>query len=225
MITREQVFAVPTPSATATYSPLSHADLITSVLEQMDKRGLAIKDERYSFNKGGQQMFGAFTIDGGHGEQDMQIGFRNSYDKSMQVGLVAGSRVIVCSNMMFRGDIKTMMMHRGDVVSEVTKTVDNVVASLESNFKTILKDSSKLKEVTVDPTIIAHVLGELFFQESLVTSTQLNVIKNELKLMNNFGNETMWDIYNHTTEALKSCPVSDLLPHHLKVHDFYLAHV
>lgn len=213
------------PGATATYSPLSHENLVNAVLEQLDKKGLQVIDERYSIARSGQQMFGAFTINGGNDEQNIQIGFRNSYDKSLQVGMVGGSRVIVCSNLMFKGDIKTMMMHKGDVVKEVNTTVEMVVATLEKNFKSIQKDTAKLKEVKVDPTAVAHVLGELFFQESLVTSTQLQVIKNELVELRNFGKETMWDIYNHTTEALKKCPAGEILPAHLKVHDFYLARV
>jgi len=41
------------------------------------------------------------------------IGIRNSYDKSMSSGLVVGSTVIVCDNLMFVGDIKVMREHRG----------------------------------------------------------------------------------------------------------------
>jgi hypothetical protein len=222
---REQLFQVPVPALTATYTPLSHENLVNAVLEQLDKKGMQLIDERYSVARSGQQMFGTLTINGGNDEQNIQIGFRNSYDKSLQVGMVGGSRVIVCSNLMFKGDIKTMMMHKGDVVAEVNKTIEMVVGTLEKNFKAIQKDTAKLKEVKVDPTITAHVLGELFFQESLVTSTQLQVIKNELIDLRNFGNETLWDIYNHTTEALKKCPAGDIIPSHLKVHDFYLAHV
>jgi hypothetical protein len=222
---REQLFQVPVPALTATYTPLSHENLVNAVLEQLDKKGMQLIDERYSVARSGQQMFGTLTINGGNDEQNIQIGFRNSYDKSLQVGMVGGSRVIVCSNLMFKGDIKTMMMHKGDVVAEVNKTIEMVVGTLEKNLKAIQKDTAKLKEVKVDPTITAHVLGELFFQESLVTSTQLQVIKNELIDLRNFGNETLWDIYNHTTEALKKCPAGDIIPSHLKVHDFYLAHV
>jgi hypothetical protein len=222
---REELFSVPVPHATATYSPLSHADLVNSVLESLDKKGYQLKDERYSVARSGQQMFGSMVISADNAEQDMQIGFRNSYDKSLQVGLVSGSRVIVCSNLMIAGDIKTMMMHKGDVVQEVGKAVESVVGGLEKKFKLMLKDTAKLKDVKVDPTITAHILGELFFQESLVTSTQLQVIKNELNELRDFGKDNLWDIYNHTTEALKKCPAGEIIPAHLKVHDFYMAHV
>jgi hypothetical protein len=77
------ILSAAAPATTKTYSPLSHLDLITSVKEQLDKRGLTIKDERYSQNRNGQQMFGHMTVEGYNGDQDMCLGFRNSYDKSM----------------------------------------------------------------------------------------------------------------------------------------------
>ena len=85
---------VPVPTATKTYQPLSHADLIGAVMEQLDKKGLIVKDERYTWNRSGQQMFGQVVIAGSNGEQDMSLGFRNSYVRWPEQGL----SVILLSN-------------------------------------------------------------------------------------------------------------------------------
>jgi hypothetical protein len=211
------------PASTKTYSPLSHLDLITSVREQLDKRGLTIKDERYAQNRQGQQMFGHMTIEGLNGEQDMCLGFRNSYDKSMQVGVVGGSRVIVCSNLMFAGDFKALQMHQGNVVQELNTMLGKAADRLEEHYRKLQLDSEKMKQVEVNPRIIHEILGELFYSESVVTEAQLRIIRGELREQTNFGDGSLWDIYNHTTEALKTTPSGLVIARHIDAHQFYMA--
>lgn len=211
------------PASTKTYSPLSHLDLINSVKEQLDKRGLTIKDERYQENRKGQQMFGHLTVAGYNGEQDMCLGFRNSYDKSMQVGVVGGSRVIVCSNMMFAGDFKALAMHNGNLVQEMNTMLGKAADRLEEHYRKLQLDSEKMKQVEVNPRLIHEILGELFYSESVVSEAQLRIIRGELREQTNFGDGSLWDIYNHTTEALKTSPSGLIIGRHIDAHQFYMA--
>lgn len=217
------ILSAAVPASTKTYSPLSHLDLITSVKEQLDKRGLTIKDERYQQNRQGQQMFGHMTVAGYNGDQDMCLGFRNSYDKSMQVGVVGGSRVIVCSNMMFAGDFKALAMHNGNLVQELNTMLGKAADRLEEHYRKLQLDSDKMREVEVNPRIIHEILGELFYSESVVTEAQLRIIRGELREQTNFGDGSLWDIYNHTTEALKTTPSGLIIGRHIEAHQFYMA--
>ncbi|WP_210521902.1 DUF932 domain-containing protein [Hymenobacter terricola] len=216
------ILSAAVPASTKTYSPLSHIDLITSVKEQLDKRGLTIKDERYQENRKGQQMFGHLTVAGYNGEQDMCLGFRNSYDKSMQVGVVGGSRVIVCSNMMFAGDFKALAMHNGNLVQEMNTMLGKAADRLEEHYRKLQLDSEKMKQVEVNPRIIHEILGELFYSESVVSEAQLRIIRGELREQTNFGDGSLWDIYNHTTEALKTTPSGLIIGRHIDAHQFYM---
>lgn len=220
----ETILAAQVPATTRTYSPISHAQLIDEVKEQLDRAGLAIKREYYSQNRSGQQMFGSFTVTADN-EMDLNFGFRNSYDKSLQLGLVAGTRVIVCSNLMFKGDHKSNMMHTGDSAKQLRENVIAAVNSLETNYAVIRKDSDRLKEVEVDRAKIAELIGEMLMFEDLITSTQVKIIKGELDLKTNFSDRTMWDIYNHTTEALKVNPVSTIIDSHIGVHNYFLTKI
>jgi len=213
------------PKKTETYTPVSHMELVNALLEQIDKAGLKIKDQRFSANRQGQQMFGNLTIDAGHAEQDINIGFRNSYDKSMQLGFVAGSRVIVCSNLMFSGEFKSVHMHKGEIAAELHKVAEEAVKSLSANFKTILADSKKLKAKKIDQTVINELIGNLFLEQELISVTQLGIIKQELKTSQNFGSESLWDLYNHTTEALKKSPVNKVINDHLSTHQLFMSRV
>lgn len=218
-----ELLACPVPASTRTYAPVSHLGLIEAVKEELDKRGLVLKDERYQHNRNGQQLFGHMTVGGGNGEQDLALGFRNSYDKSLLLGAAAGARVIVCSNLMFAGDFKVQAMHTPSGLSAgLQSLVRGVVDNLEGQFKRIQLDTEKLKQVEVNPRLIHEILGELFYSESVVSEAQLRIIRGELKEQTNFGNNTLWDIYNHTTEALKTTPSGLVIGRHIEAHQFYM---
>ena len=213
----------PVPASTRTYAPVSHGALIEAVKEELDKRGLIMKDERYQHNRSGQQMFGHMTIGGGNGEQDLALGFRNSYDKSLLLGAAAGARVIVCSNLMFAGDFKVQKMHTpAHLAAGIQQLMREAIDSLEAQFKRIQLDTEKLKQVEVNPRLIHEILGELFYSESVVNEAQLRIIRGELREQTNFGDGTLWDIYNHTTEALKTTPSGLVIARHIDAHQFYM---
>ncbi|UOQ96611.1 DUF932 domain-containing protein [Hymenobacter sp. 5317J-9] len=216
------ILSAAVPASTKTYSPLSHLDLINAVKEQLDKCGLQVKDERYQENRKGQQMFGHLTVAGHNGEQDMCLGFRNSYDKSMQVGVVGGSRVIVCSNLMFAGDFKALAMHNGNLVQELNTMLGKAADRLEEHYRKLQLDSEKMKQVEVNPRLIHEILGELFYSESVVSEAQLRIIRGELREQTNFGDGSLWDLYNHTTEALKTTPSGLIIGRHIEAHQFYM---
>jgi hypothetical protein len=221
--TLELLNAVPVPKKTETYTPVSHAELVNAIMEEIEKAGLKVKDQRYSCNRGGLQMFGNLTLVTDHAEQEMNIGFRNSYDKSMQLGIVTGSRVIVCSNLMFSGETQSVHMHKGEIASEIHKVAADSVAIVAANFKKILADSKKLKSKKIDQAVINELIGGLFLEQELISVTQLGLIRSELKESKNFGSETLWDLYNHTTEALKATPVRTLIDSHLTAHNYFMA--
>jgi hypothetical protein len=184
-----------------------------------------MKDERYQHNRSGQQMFGHMTIGGGNGEQDLALGFRNSYDKSLLLGAAAGARVIVCSNLMFAGDFKVQKMHTPAHLSAgIQSLMREVVDTLEAQFKRIQLDTDKLKQVEINPKVIHEILGELFYSESVVNEAQLRIIRGELREQTNFGAGTMWDLYNHTTKALKTTPSGLVIGRHIDAHQFYMQH-
>jgi hypothetical protein len=220
-----ELLACPVPASTRTYAPVSHRDLIDAVKEELDKRGLVMKDECYQHNRSGRQLFGHMTIGGGNGEQDLALGFRNSYDKSLLLGAAAGARVIICSNLMFAGDFKVQKMHTPAHLSAgIQSLMREVVDTLEAQFKRIQIDTDKLKQVEVNPRLIHEILGELFYSESVVSEAQLRIIRGELREQTNFGDGTLWDIYNHTTEALKTTPSGLVISRHIDAHQFYMQH-
>lgn len=213
---------IPVPTDTTSYVAISHGSLVDTVYEHLDKAGFVIKDEKIQTAKFGNQIFGTVTCTTGDTEQDMTIGFRNSYDKSIPVGLVAGNRVIVCSNLMFKGDVKQMRKHTGSVRKELDFLVSQSVNYMADQFEKIRLDTIKMKDAALTKRATAELIGRMYIEENLITSTQLSIIKDQLVNSKSFKGDTIWDLYNHTTEALKTAHPSTIMKDHIKVHNFML---
>ena len=136
--TKEALFGVALPDTTQTYMPVPNEVLVEAIAERLDKRNMRVVSERYDSNRDLTQMFGCMSIDTGDSNQRMSIGFRNSYDKSLAVGLVAGSMVIVCSNLCFAGDIKLLRKHTSGVFNDLYALVDNVIEYAEQEYEATL---------------------------------------------------------------------------------------
>src|ERR1043166_6237164 len=83
--TREEVFAVPAPTATTTYAPLPFESFITRIEKQLAVEGIKIREERLALAKEGQRLFGLLGLDlPGFVAPDYGcvLGLRTSYDKS-----------------------------------------------------------------------------------------------------------------------------------------------
>ena len=101
----EQVKAVPCPSGTRTWKPISHFEIIQQAKAAAKRVGLEISNERYGMAKeGNTQMFGTMDIKGHshfNGEIELVMGLRNSIDRTLSAGVLWGNRVICCDNLMF----------------------------------------------------------------------------------------------------------------------------
>jgi hypothetical protein len=220
--TLENLLMAPVPEGTGTYSPVSNFALIDIVKEGLDKKGMKILSERYQANALHTQMFAVYEIAETDGEQRLMVGFRNSYDKSLAVGLVSGSSVIVCSNLMLKGDIKILRKHTNGVFNDLGNLVNNTIdisyEELESNIKT----AQDLKQIDMTRQEMARAAGEMFISKNLISSDQLNIMKREILSSEKFVNETRWDFYNHLTEALKKSHPSSAMQRHIEAGNYVI---
>jgi hypothetical protein len=105
------VKAIPEPPFTKTWNPVSHARVIDTLEHACKDTGLNIMARDYSLNVKGTRMFGVWDLDYKTNGSCYSLGFRNSIDKSMVVGVVGGFRVFVCDNLALSGDYLTFHKH------------------------------------------------------------------------------------------------------------------
>ncbi len=113
-VTRNDLSNMPVPAPLdKRHRPTAFHEFVDCVEEQLDKVGLEFVKEEHILSKEGQRYFGLATIGPKEGqlittkEWSYLLGLRGSYDQSVDMGAAVGTRVMVCSNLCFSGDIYT----------------------------------------------------------------------------------------------------------------------
>jgi hypothetical protein len=74
---------------------------VEALVETLSFRHIGVVQEEYAVSPDGAKMFGVLDLETQMEGCRFSIGIRNSHDKSIRLGLTAGLRVFVCSNMAF----------------------------------------------------------------------------------------------------------------------------
>ena len=218
---RDLLLSTTLPQKTSTYSPVPHGEIISHLLEGLDKKGLSVASENYNIAKNGQQVVGCFNIHSGDADMQQRVMFKNSYDKSMAVGFASGGSVIVCSNGMVKGDITFKKMHKGTVLQELRAKIQESLNYLEEHFSKLVLHKEQMKSIEINKKVIAELTGRLFMDEAIITIEQASIIKKELEFSDNFKFDgTLWNYYNNVTQSLKHQSPTNFIKSHADLHEF-----
>ena len=110
-VTEAEVLAVPQVPWTKTFHPVHHEDVIHAVKQAISLVNMDIEEVEYVLDKDGKRFFALYTLNQGTSELRWSVGVRNALDKSMSLGFVFGSKILVCSNMAFSGDQIVLRRH------------------------------------------------------------------------------------------------------------------
>lgn len=216
------------PARTATYSPVAHSDFLMLLTNKIRNNNMQVAGDRYYTNMQGTKLVGYYTINDTspmeHSNElgvQMMIGFKNSYDKSMTAALAVGANVIICGNGIVYGDLVSFRRkHTGDIRNELITKMEEAVNSLRGSFGRLTLDIDNMKNRTLTTQERAEILGVMYFENNIVTPTQLSIVKNEIHNSKHFRGDTAWDLYNNITEALKRSHPSRHIEDHVKLHRF-----
>ena len=224
--TLDDLKSVPLPEETDSYIPVSHFDLAVNLAKVAKDllNGYFFHKSQYGLARDGRQMFGVHTYQLDSEEMGLSIGFRNSYDKSMSVGIAIGASVFVCDNLAFTGDITVMRKHTLNVWADLEETIVTTIYRSQHNFQRIREDADEMKCQGVENDEAFKIMG-LLFGKNMVTPRQLPVLKQEWlrPTYEEFLPRSKWSLYNAATEALKSCPPNKILEKHIQLHQFFSA--
>lgn len=225
---REELDLVPMPQETATYKPISHYALTQRIetISQDLLQGFTLARQSFGLAREGNQLFALMTFKNHNTEIGLSIGYRNSYDKSMSIGLACGASVFVCDNMALRGDIEISRKHTGEVWDELEAKLIAVCYRSSKTFGQIEDNSAKLKEITFDDKRAFQTMGELY-GNGIISPRQLATVKAEwLKpSFEAFAPRNAWSFYNANTQALKTSPPTAVMENHLHLSRFFDANV
>jgi hypothetical protein len=224
--TKELLINTPVPQQTRTYKPVSHQQLIDLTLESIYQAGFGLDKEIYSASANGQIANGRFTISNVNDrDMQLQIGWQNSYNKLVTLKFAIGARIFICQNGAVSGDYGSFKKkHVGEVQTFAPAAITDYIKSAGDAFKKLQDQRDVMKQVEITATRRAQLIGEMVIDKQIISPTQMNIISREIKKPTfDYGaDNSLWELYQHTTYALKNEHPSLWMDSHMAAHDFFV---
>tara|TARA_R110000868_G_scaffold14426_4_gene67222 strand:+ start:31993 stop:32772 length:780 start_codon:yes stop_codon:yes gene_type:complete len=223
--TKAMLLSTPLPKETRTYKPVSNAQLIDLTLDSIVKAGFTLETETYSSAREGRVSNGKFTIkDVADSEMQLQIGWQNSYDKSLSLKFAIGTKIFICSNGSVSGDYGAFKKkHMGEVKEFAPLAIVDYIKRAGDSFKKMQEEREYMKTIEIDRKIQAELIGRMIIEEQFIESTQLNIIKGELDSPTHLygAPNSLWELYQFTTFSMKEIHPTLWMNNHIKAHTFF----
>lgn len=204
-IGRMELAQIPVPESTPTHKPVPHHTIVEALVETLSFRQIGVVNEEYAVSHDGMKMFGVLDLETQMDGCRFSIGIRNSHDKSLRLGLTAGLRVFVCSNMAFSGDF-TPVLAKHSKSFNLIDTLSVGVDRIQRNFEPMQRqvESWRKAQITDERARLifysAFVDGKLDAPKSLLPEVHRLYFEPEYP---DFSPRTMWSLSNAFTSAFK----------------------
>jgi hypothetical protein len=204
-IGRTELAQIPVPHATATHRPVPHHEIVEALVETLSFRHIAVVNEEYAPSSDGMKMFGVLDLETQMEGCRFSIGIRNSHDKSLRLGLTAGLRVFVCSNMAFSGDF-TPVLAKHSKSFNLIDTLAVGVDRIQRNFEPMQRQVEHWRQAQISDEraklifYAAFVDGKLDVPRSLLSEVHRLYFEPQYE---EFSPRTMWSLSNAFTSAFK----------------------
>ena len=225
--TKELLMAAPLPVYEGdTYTVIPHEFVIAETVRNLTTQGFKVKQELYRCNQNANIAQGIYHLDySDDPDMGMMFAWSNSYDKSMRFKCAIGGYVFVCMNGMVNGNMGAWgRKHTGSADSETTETIQTQISKAKQYYKQLVYDKETMKTIIVDDKTRAELVGRLYFEEDLLNTEQLTLIKHQIhspKFDYNADTKSLWALYNHITLSLHKSHPKDWLDHQRLVHWFF----
>lgn len=153
-------------------------------------------------------------------EMGVSIGIRNSYDKSMSIGVAMGGRVFICDNLVLSGEIKIIKKHTPQVWKAIEDMCISTLYKHQPVWNQLQDDVAKLKSREIEH-IHGHELLGVLIGAKIMSPRQIPVAYREWDKpsLPDFAGRNLWSLYNSVNQALKTSSVDTILERHRRLHD------
>lgn len=200
----------------ARHYPLPYGEYVDQVQESIEHHGYRIQEEQYGVLRDGGQFFGLMEIQPiptgaqqiiAANEYGLMVGLRGSYDQSLPRGLAIGSRVFVCDNLAFSGEVNFHTKQTTNIRRRLPRLIGGAVNQLVDMSHIQDNRFAKYKEVEMQPRWGDAAIVECVRRKVINPSQVGKVIEewdtptHEEHLTD--GRRTLWTFHNAVTEAIK----------------------
>lgn len=205
-VPRTLLATVPTPPATYTWQPIPHQELFERVTAMLPSYGLRMVQEAHALTHDGNRYFGLLEIQNGsaHPDYTWVLGLRNSHDKTIPAGLVAGSQVFVCDNLAFSGEIVVSRKHTSFILRDLPLLLENVLQRLLGKWRAQDRRIEHYKGYALSDGT-AHDLTIRALDAGAITNRMIPDVLREWREPRHaaFQPRNVWSWFNSVTEQLK----------------------
>ncbi len=197
------------PEATESYHPVPYDRFIEEVELHVPRFGLTVRSSQFALAREGGQMFGVLTCSNGTPDRDyaLAIGVRNSYDRSLSVGLTLGSRVFCCDNLAFSGEVTMHRKHTVNVFRDLPDLIYRMLSQVATMRHRTDGEIAAMKACELTQRDAHHLMIHAVMEGVLSASRLPLVIQGwELPRHEAFKLRTAWSLFNAFTEVLKASP-------------------
>jgi hypothetical protein len=217
------------PKETRTYKPVSHEELIHVTMKAIEDAGFTLDSQRYSVARDGNVANGRYIIKNvSDGEMQLQIGWQNSYDKSLSLKFAIGTHIIVCENGCVSGDFGAFKKkHVGEVKTFTPATITEYISQAGDTFTNLQKQRDLLKNVELTARRRSELVGMMVMEQDFIQATQIKIIKGQIENPSfDYGAPgSAWELYQHVTYSMKDIHPSLWMEHHQDAHEFFVNEV
>ena len=203
---KSDLASVPVPDSTGSYHPVPYHRFIEEVDLHIPRFGLAVRSSQFALAREGGQMFGVLTCSNGtpDGDYALAIGVRNSYDRSLAVGLTLGSRVFCCDNLAFSGEVTMHRKHTVNVFRDLPDLIYRMLSQVAAMRERTDHEIAAMKVRELPPAHAHHLMIEAVKAKVVPASRLPKVIEAWEKPMHEeFRARTAWSLFNAFTEDQK----------------------
>lgn len=202
-VSEAEVIQVPAVPFTKTHHPIHHRYILDAVRSGVAATGLEVKNKEYVLANEGKKMFSVWDISGsGSEELCWSIGIRNSMDKSMALGITAGTRVFVCENLSFSGEFVAFRKHtKGLVYDELEFMAFRAMKKMVEHLTRFQHWHEGLKDFSLTEQDAKMLLVELMTQNVIAPSKFTRF--NELYFGGGYD-PTLWGFHETVTDVLRN---------------------
>ena len=196
---------IPTPPATETWFPLSHSQVLGSVVQTLDAAGFGVKAMALAVTPDDARFFGTLQLQAeilpGVG---LAVGVRNSTDKSMPIGFCCGQSVFVCDNLGFSSEVVITRKHTRFGESRFNEAIATTVSGLGQYQQAEAKRIEWLRNTELPPDQANSLILQAY-EGGIIGARLLPDVIREWRQPKHpeFKEKTAWSLLNAFTEVLK----------------------
>lgn len=221
-VSREQVAKVTTPAGTETWRPIAHIELVEQTVEKFADLGWKITSEEHGLSRKDSRYFGVFNLAGPDidgADHNLCIGLANSHDQSIAARLAVGSRVFVCDNMAFSGEVQVSRKH----TRHLHRSLPQTIALAVSKVRALKVQQDARIEAYKDAGLGSKQVHDLVIRaldRGVIPATKVPHVLREYREPSHpeFRDRTAWSLFNAFTFVLKSASQVELPRRTMRLH-------